>query len=148
MRGATTCLLWLKRDDDTAEALIYGTQAGYLICWIDELDKETVDKSSLNRGELKALTTTQGARVFREVWCRQLVDAAEITGLAFDAMTNRLSVCHRGGLLQMYALAGTTIQREVYSWTIPNCVPRAIEFGAMFGNERELMIFGQHCGLV
>ncbi|KAF7293372.1 hypothetical protein MIND_01114000 [Mycena indigotica] len=130
IRGAMTCLVWLKRDDDTAEALIFGTQSGYLVCWIDEMDKDT------------------GKAVFKEVWCCQLTEPAEITGLAFDLMTNRLAACHRGGILQIYTLRGATIRHEVCSFKIPNCTPQAVMFGSMFGNERELMLFGLHCGLV
>lgn len=32
-RGATTALTWVRRQDDTDDALIYGTQIGFLVCW-------------------------------------------------------------------------------------------------------------------
>ncbi|KAF7322760.1 hypothetical protein HMN09_00055000 [Mycena chlorophos] len=130
LRGATTQLLWLKRDDDTTEALVIGTQAGYLVCWSDDVGKN------------------KDASVFKQVWCRQLATAAEITGLAFDAMTNKLAVCNRSGVIQLYTLRGTAIRDEVFSWPIHNCVPRSLEFGAMVNNERELLVFGTFCGLV
>ena len=42
MRGATTALLWVKRDDHVGEALVMGTQGGYLAGWREDLDKESV----------------------------------------------------------------------------------------------------------
>lgn len=32
-RGATTVLTWIRREDEPNDALIYGTQNGFLICW-------------------------------------------------------------------------------------------------------------------
>jgi hypothetical protein len=33
MRGASTAFVWIKREDDLSEALFYGTQNSYLVCW-------------------------------------------------------------------------------------------------------------------
>ncbi|KAJ7660940.1 WD40-repeat-containing domain protein [Mycena polygramma] len=132
IRGATTCLRWIKRDDDVCEALVYGTQAGYLVCWQQD-DVDTKD------GKI--------AR-FKEVWCRQLNDPAEITGIAFDETTNRLAACHRGGVFQTFTLNAKMILKEVLMGKIAKCTPGAVAFGEMHGNERELLVFGVHCGLV
>ncbi|KAJ7200549.1 WD40-repeat-containing domain protein [Mycena pura] len=129
MRGATTTLLCVKRNDDVTEALVIA-QGGYLAGWREDLDKES------------------GTRSFLEVWCHRLREPAEISGLAFDALTNRLAVCNVHGVLQMYTLNSAMSLTERFDLTIPKCVPRALGFGAMQGNERELLVFGLHCGLV
>ena len=82
------------------------------------------------------------------MWARRLKNPAEISALAYDPVTSRLAVAHRGGLLQMLLLSGTNIRKELYSWPLENCVPRALEFGAVAGNERELLAFGLYCGQV
>ena len=85
---------------------------------------------------------------FKEIWNRQMSDPAELTGLAFDPSTNRLAACHRGGVLQMFTLNATMAEKEVVSHRIRHCVPQAVAFGAMHGDERELLVFGLPCGLV
>ncbi|KAF7289796.1 hypothetical protein MIND_01353800 [Mycena indigotica] len=124
LRGATTSLLWIKREDDIGEALVIGTHAGYVAGWREETSGMT----------------------FTEMWARQLSEPMEITGLAFDAPTNRLGVCHRGGVLQVYTLSAAMVLHEVFSFKIQNCVPRAIGFGSMNGDQRELLLFGLYCG--
>lgn len=32
-RGATTVLTWIRREDEPNDALVYGTQRGFLVCW-------------------------------------------------------------------------------------------------------------------
>ena len=34
LRGSTTALVWTTRDNDEVESLVYGTQAGYLVVWV------------------------------------------------------------------------------------------------------------------
>ncbi|KAJ7624587.1 WD40-repeat-containing domain protein [Roridomyces roridus] len=132
IRGATTCLKWIKRDDDVSEAMVYGSQTGYLVCWQQD-DMRTKDGKTAR---------------FKEIWCRQLNDPSEITGIAFDESTNRLAVCHLGGVFQIYSLSAKMVLKEVLSKKIAKCTPAAIAFGEIHGNERELLIFGVHCGLV
>lgn len=33
VRGASTAFVWIKREDDLSEALLYGTQNSYLVSW-------------------------------------------------------------------------------------------------------------------
>ncbi|KAJ7782049.1 hypothetical protein DFH07DRAFT_765027 [Mycena maculata] len=132
IRGATTCLRWIKRDDDVCEALVYGTQAGYLVCWQQD-DVDTKDGKTAR---------------FKEVWCRQLNDPAEITGIVFDETTNHLTACHRGGVFQTFTLNAKMILKDVLMGKIAKCTPGAVAFGEMHGNEHELLVFGVHCGLV
>ncbi|CAK5272844.1 unnamed protein product [Mycena citricolor] len=129
LRGATTKLQWIKREDDICEALIYGTQNGFLVCC--RLD---------NPGNAEPR--------FQEIWNRQMNAPCEVTGLAFDSATNRLAASHRGGTLQVFTLNSAMAENEVFSVVIRHCVPAALAFGAMSGNERELLVFGLYCGLV
>ena len=32
-RGATTALIWVQRDDEVEDGVVYGTEGGYLISW-------------------------------------------------------------------------------------------------------------------
>ncbi|KAJ7052867.1 hypothetical protein C8F01DRAFT_1090226 [Mycena amicta] len=93
-RGATTALVWIKREDDLSEVLLSGTQKGYLACW-------------------KA--GNQNARNFEELYCVRLIEPAEVTGLAFDAPTNRLAVSHRAGVVQVYTLGEDMSLEFVFS---------------------------------
>ncbi|KAJ7256867.1 WD40-repeat-containing domain protein [Mycena haematopus] len=117
IRGASTALVWIKREDDLSEALFYGTQNGQL-----------------------------GLAVFEEISCVRVTNPAEITGLAFDAPSNRLAVCHRGGMVQVYLLGSTMSLQEVFTLELKNLAPRAIAFGQMYGNERDVMVFGLYGG--
>ncbi|KAF8146423.1 WD40-repeat-containing domain protein [Mycena galopus ATCC 62051] len=115
--GASTALVWIKHEDDLSEALFYGTQNGQL-----------------------------GLVAFEEMSCVRVVNPAEITGLAFDPPSNRLAVCHRGGVVQVYALGSTMSLQEVFTLELKNVAPRAITFGQMYGNERDIMVFGLYGG--
>ncbi|KAJ7057420.1 WD40-repeat-containing domain protein, partial [Mycena amicta] len=130
-RGATTALVWIKREDDLSEVLLSGTQKGYLACW-------------------KA--GNQNARNFEELYCVRLIEPAEVTGLAFDAPTNRLAVSHRAGVVQVYTLGEDMSLEFVFSIQLESVngsvkvVPRSIAFGKMQGYGRELMVFDLHGG--
>ncbi|KAJ6537915.1 WD40-repeat-containing domain protein [Mycena capillaripes] len=117
IRRASTALVWIKREDDLREGLFYGTQNGQL-----------------------------GLAVFEEISCVRVVNPAEITGLAFDAPSNCLAVCHRGGVVQVYALGSTMSLQEVFTLELKNFAPQAIAFGQMHGNERDVMVFGLYRG--
>ncbi|KAJ7220377.1 WD40-repeat-containing domain protein, partial [Mycena rebaudengoi] len=127
VRGASTALAWIKCEDDLSEALFYGTQNGHLVCW-------------------KEGKQMHGLAVFEEISCMHVANPAEITGLAFDAPSNRLAVCHRGGMVQVYTLGSTMSMQEVFTLELKNAVPRAIVFGQMHGNERDIMVFGLYGG--
>ncbi|KAJ7668603.1 WD40-repeat-containing domain protein [Mycena polygramma] len=126
IRGATTAITWIKRDDDPGEALSYGTQGGYLVCW------------------------RQGAGIqdFEEVSCCRLTHPGEITGLAFDPSSNRGAVCNRNGVVQVHALDNSMNMRPLYSISISNTSPKAIAFGAVHGSERDILVFGLYDGII
>jgi hypothetical protein len=142
-RGASTALVWIKREDDLGEALFYGTQNGQLVCWKEgKQDARTI----IERFFLVLIQSTQGLAAFEEISCVHIVNPAEITGLAFDAPSNRLAVCHRGGLVQVYTLSGTMSLKEVFSLELKNVALWAIAFGQMYFNDRDIMVFGLYGG--
>ncbi|KAJ7067766.1 WD40-repeat-containing domain protein [Mycena belliarum] len=127
IRKATTALVWIKRGDDLSETLFYGTAQGYLVCW------EKAEKD-------------QARTILREISCVRIVNPAEISDLAFNAPSNRLAVCHRGGVVQVYTLGSNMILQQVFSLGLKDFVPRAIVFGEMTGNEKDIMVFGLYSG--
>ena len=40
-RGATTALVWVRREDDPDDVLFYGTQKGLLVCWKQSRNRQT-----------------------------------------------------------------------------------------------------------
>ncbi|KAJ7711646.1 WD40-repeat-containing domain protein [Mycena metata] len=126
LRGGTTALVWIKRDDEVSEALFYGTENGYLVCWRE--------------------AKQNGIAIFVELSSVHLANPAEITGLAFDAPTNRLAVCHRGGLLQVYVVANDMSLQNIFSIMLEEIAPRAVAFGPIWGNQRDLLVFSLYDG--
>ncbi|KAJ7503891.1 WD40-repeat-containing domain protein [Mycena galericulata] len=124
-RGSTTCMTWARREDESAEILFFGTQNGQLIGW-----------------------KQAGAAGFEELHSVQLVNAGEVTGLAFDSASNRLIVCHRNSVVQSYAIDRSITPQPIFSVVIENFVPKAIAFGDFKNNEQEIMVFGLHDGRI
>ncbi|KAJ7736277.1 WD40-repeat-containing domain protein [Mycena metata] len=112
IRGATTALVWVKREDDLGEALFYGTLNGYLICWRQAKQDELT--------------------VFGETGCVRLAKPAEITSLEFDAPSNRLVVCHRGAMVQAFVLDNTMAFTPVFTLEVKNAMPQAVGFGDIY----------------
>ncbi|KAJ7148999.1 WD40-repeat-containing domain protein [Mycena crocata] len=126
IRGATTTILWVKRADDPGDALFYGTQEGYIVCW----------------------RQTTAAPDFTESSCVHMTNPSEVTGLAFDTLSSRLAVCNRKGIIQIYMLDADMRLHPLSSQPIPNSSPKAIAFGEMNGNERDLMVFSIYSGQI
>ncbi|KAF8197686.1 WD40-repeat-containing domain protein [Mycena galopus ATCC 62051] len=126
IRGATTAITWANLDDEPGEMLFFGTVAGFLVCW-------------------RQPSTEQG---FVETFCRRLANGSEIMALAFDAVSNRLAVSNYGSAVQVYALAASSEPRVIFAITIVDFIPKALVFGAMRGNERELLAFGHLDGKI
>lgn len=72
----------------------------------------------------------------------RLIKPVEITGLAYDPPTRRLAVCHRGGIVQVFRMPLT----PVYTIELPGIVPRAVAFGQLRGNERDVLVFSLYDG--
>jgi hypothetical protein len=49
-------------------------------------------------------------------------------------------------MVQVYALGSTMSLKEVFSLELKNVAPRAIAFGQMHGNDRDIMVFGLYGG--
>ncbi|KAJ7840031.1 WD40-repeat-containing domain protein [Mycena leptocephala] len=126
LRGSTSAVLWIKRADDPGNTLFHGTGEGYVVGW-------------------RQGTTTPD---FEEVICKRTTNPGEITGFAFDAVSNRFAVCNRNGVVQVYTLDVTMNLSLLYSKSIPNGSPKAIAFGATNGNERDILIFNLYSGHV
>jgi indole-3-glycerol phosphate synthase len=71
---------------------------------------------------------------------------SEITGLAFDSTSNYLAACNREGIVQLYALDSMMGLRVLFSVTVDQEIPKAIAFGQVGENNRDVMVFGLHNG--
>lgn len=76
----------------------------------------------------------------------RLMNPAEVTGLAYDAPSNRLAVCHRGGIMQVFRLGGN-LPKEILSMNLGgDIVPKAVAFGQLHGDERDVLVFSLYGG--
>jgi hypothetical protein len=142
LRGSTSAVLWIKRADDPGNTLFHGTGEGYVVGW----RQGTVSMRHSNM--LLADDSQQTTPDFEEVICKRTTNPGEITGFAFDAVSNRFAVCNRNGVVQVYTLDVTMNLSLLYSKSIPNGSPKAIAFGATNGNERDILIFNLYSGHV
>lgn len=124
-RGATSSIVWVRRDDEPDEALFFGTQNGYLICW-----------QQSRHSQLQ----------FEEFHVFKLSSPSEITGLAFDAASSRLAACNRNSAVHLFAIDGLMKPHVIFSVIIANFLPKAIAFGHADGDSTNLLIFGLHDG--
>ncbi|KAJ7777997.1 WD40-repeat-containing domain protein [Mycena maculata] len=126
IRGATTAIAWTNLDDDPGEMLFYGTITGFLISW----------------------RQVPGREGFREIFYKRLAQPSEVTALAFNTTSNRLAVCNYNSSVQIYTLASSAKPCKTFAVNIANFIPKTVHFGAMRGNERELLVFGLHDGKI
>ncbi|KAJ7259352.1 WD40-repeat-containing domain protein [Mycena rebaudengoi] len=127
IRGSTSAILWVKRVDDPSNTLFYGTGEGYVVGW--------------RQGAASAPD-------FEELFCERTTNPGEITGLAFNAVSNRFAICNRNGVVQVYTLDVSMNMRSLYSKSISNGSPKAIAFGPTNGNERDILVFNVYSGHV
>ncbi|KAF7376985.1 WD40 repeat-like protein [Mycena sanguinolenta] len=125
--GATTCVLWVRREDEAAEILFYGTENGWLVCW-----KQTASRT----------------KAFEEVNVVRLVNKAEITGLSFDTTTNRLLVCHRDLVVQAWAVERSLQLQNIFSVTIDSFTPQSGGLGRLQKQRAEILAFGLYDGQI
>lgn len=78
--------------------------------------------------------------------CVLVANPGEITGLAFDASSNHLAVCNCNSIIQVFGIEAMMNLRAIFSVTIGDYVPKAIAFGQMASEHRELLVFGLHDG--
>ncbi|KAF7335734.1 WD40 repeat-like protein [Mycena venus] len=125
-RGATTYLLWVRREEEPAEILIFGTQLGLLVCW-----------------------KQASPSAFEERNTQPLTGDAEVTGLDFDPATNRLLACNRNSVVACFTIErGTLALQPVFSVAMTNVLPKAIAFGEYVNNEKEVLVFGMYDGRI
>lgn len=82
--------------------------------------------------------------MFEETYCTQVASPSEMTGLAYDPATNYLATCNRSAVVQLFAIDTMVILRNMFSVTIGDYVPRAIAFGPLSGENRNILVFGLH----
>ncbi|KAJ7080660.1 WD40-repeat-containing domain protein [Mycena belliarum] len=132
IRGATSALVWIRREDEAGEILVYGTQIGFVVFW----------KQNPVAGKDRRLVVFEEASVF------QMADPGEVTSLAYDAGTNRLAVCHRNTTVQVHSLDSQIRARAVFSVSYSNFLPKSIAFGETKSGAREIIAFGFHDGRI
>ena len=76
----------------------------------------------------------------------QLANPGEITGLAFDNTSSHLAACNRNSVIQLFAIDTQMKTHVIFSITIDNLTPKAIVFGHMSGNARDLLTFNLYNG--
>ncbi|KAK0478061.1 WD40-repeat-containing domain protein [Armillaria luteobubalina] len=126
LRGAATALAWIRGEDDRGEALTFGTQAGYVVCWKQE------------EGE------------FVEVDCARLANASEITSIGFDPASNRIAIASRAGVVQLCGLDNSKRLSPIFTVSMQNHLPKTIAFSTTpkAGGGRPMITFGMHDGLI
>ncbi|KAJ7064541.1 WD40-repeat-containing domain protein [Mycena amicta] len=125
VRGATTVVVCTRRADEPIDVIFSGTARGYFFCW-------------RNRNG-----------VWEETFARQISEPADITGIAFDATTNRLVLCSAACMVQAWgSVKGDTGRAhllQIFSRKITNFAPRAVAFAAFDGSkDKDILVFGQN----
>ncbi|PBK62178.1 WD40 repeat-like protein [Armillaria solidipes] len=85
--GDTTAMIWIRREDDSDEVLVYGTLNGYVACW--KQAKNTTD--------------------FKELYVLRMVGSCEITAFHFDLASSRLAMTTRQGVVQLHGVFSVTV---------------------------------------
>ncbi|KAJ7635920.1 hypothetical protein B0H17DRAFT_1217189 [Mycena rosella] len=125
-RGAISTLLWIRREDEPGEILVYGTQLGLVVFW---------------RQNGQSLE-------FEEANLFQMPERREVTGLAFETGANRLAVCQLDSVIQVHTLDTKMKPSTVFSIGIKNFLPKTLAFGELKGSHREMIVFGYHDGRI
>ncbi|KAK0209849.1 WD40-repeat-containing domain protein [Armillaria fumosa] len=126
LRGAATALAWIQGEDDRSEALTFGMQAGYVVCWKQE------------EGE------------FVEVDCARLANASEIMSIGFDPASNRIAIASRAGIVQLCGLDNSKRLSPIFTVSMQNHLPKTIAFSTTpkARGGRPMITFGMHDGLI
>lgn len=103
------------------------------------LEIALADDFNKHNSNLKEIT-------FEETYCAQIASPSEMTGLTYDAATNYLAACNRRGVVQLFAIDTMVKLCSVFSVTIGDYIPRAIAFGPLNGENRNILVFGLHNG--
>lgn len=70
----------------------------------------------------------------------------EVTGIAYEAESNRLATCNRNSVVQVFVIGPNMDDlRNIYSIVLSNHVPKAIAFGQ---SGSDIMTFGLYDGFM
>ncbi|KAK0183840.1 hypothetical protein F5146DRAFT_1146695 [Armillaria mellea] len=119
LQGDTTAMIWIRREDDSDEVLMYGTLNGYVACW--KQAKNTTD--------------------FKELYILRMVGSCEITAFHFNPASSRLAMTTQQGIVQVHQVDENMQLHGVFLVTINNFDPKAIHFH-MNGDSRDIIVFG------
>lgn len=141
VRGATTVLLCVRRVDEPVDVIYSGTANGYIFCW---RNRKGV---SLEFSHL--LMSTNLTKKWEETFAFQIDEPKDITGIAFDASTNRLIICSSGGRVVAWGAIRDESNRvhmsKVFSRKIEDFEPRAITFaGFDSSKDKDILLFGEN----
>ncbi|KAK0496914.1 hypothetical protein EDD18DRAFT_1352761 [Armillaria luteobubalina] len=126
LRGAATALAWIWGKDNHGEALMFGMQAGYVVCWKQE------------EGE------------FVEVDCACLTNTSEITSIGFDLASNHTAIASHAGVVQLCGLDNSKRLSPIFTVSMQNHLPKTITFSTTpkAGGGQLMIMFGMHDGLI
>ncbi|KAJ7197482.1 hypothetical protein B0H12DRAFT_1245051 [Mycena haematopus] len=130
VRGATTVLLCVRRVDEPVDVILSGTANGFVFCWRNRKGR------------------------WEETFVFQIDEPTDITGIAFDASTNRLVICSSGGKVAAWSAtrdgSNRVLMSKVFSRQIDNFAPRAITFAGFDSSKaKDILVFGEnHTGPV
>jgi hypothetical protein len=67
-----------------------------------------------------------------------------VTGLTFKAALNHLAVCTHNSIILVFMVNILMDLHVIFSVKIKNFLPKAIAFGHMNGDTRDVLVFGMH----
>lgn len=76
----------------------------------------------------------------------QIAGSSEISSMTFDSTSNRLALCTREGVVQVYIVGGKSDLEPIFSVQLDSFLAKSIEFGKVENDLREIMVFGLSCG--
>lgn len=82
------------------------------------------------------------------MYCAQVAIPGEITSIAFEAGSNRLAICNRNSVVQVFLTGAKMDLHHIFSVVISGHVPKAIAFGQMGSEYKDIVTFGLYDGLM